>query len=267
MPQDVDLIMDSQLEQFIRYLADVRHSSVSTIASYRRDICRFLAYAQENGMRDLDMVSSVAMEAYVRSLSDKGFASATVSRNIASLKNYFSYLFDQHLISFDPAADLAPPKVQHRADAVLSVDEVNLLLEQPCGGSSKAVRDKAMLELLYATGIRVSELLALTLDDVNMVSGYIKCIRRGKMQIIPFGHCARRAMNAYLESARPALVKEEDQRLLFVNCSGRQMSRQGFWKIMKCYSKSAGIKADITPHTLRHSFAVHLQSGREGLHV
>jgi len=250
--------MDVQLEQFIIYLNEVKHSSENTLSSYRRDLRKFLDYLRGIGIDELGEVSAVTMQAYMLELEKSGLASATVSRNIAAVKSFYSYLFRFSRVPFNPAEDLKAPKVTRKAPELMSIEEVSLLLAQPGSDSSKVIRDKAMLELLYATGIRVSELVSLTLDDVNIVSGYIKCTRRGRTRIIPFGRMARTALVDYMENARAGMIDDPEQKVLFVNCSGSPMSRQGFWKILKSYARAAGIKADITPHSLRHSFAAHL---------
>lgn len=163
----------------------------------------------------------------------------------------------------DPSKVLQPPKVERKMPEILSIAEVDLLLRQPKTDTPKGIRDKAMLEMLYATGIRVSELIHLKIQDVNLMMGYITC-RDEQERIVPFGGPAKKALEQYLGGARTALMHGREDDVLFVNCSGGPMSRQGFWKILKCYAKSAGITADITPHTLRHSFATHLlQNGAD----
>jgi integrase/recombinase XerD len=184
-------------------------------------------------------------------------SSATVSRNIASIKAFFLYLLKQGVISEDPSDTLKPPKIEKKAPMVLTVEEVNLLLEQPNGSSPKEIRDKAMLEMLYATGIRVSELISLKVRDVNLSMKFLQCHDNNKERVIPFTNETKDALENYLYHARDAMCKEE-QEVLFTNCQGAPMTRQGFWKIIKYYSSKAGIKKDITPHTIRHSFAMHL---------
>lgn len=250
--------MEEELTLYIRYLEEVKHSSPNTISSFRGDIRKFLRYLQENGIEDVTNVSSVTAQAYLLELERAGFASATVSRNIAAVRSFFDYLCKTGRMNDNPAGSVKPPAIRRKAPDVMSVEEVSRLLAQPGSDGFKCKRDRAMLELLYATGIRVSELISLRLDDVNMRSGYIRCTRRGKTRIIPFGKLARSALSDYLENARPQKTKLQKTDVLFLNCSGQPMSRQGFWKILKTYAKQAGIEANITPHTLRHSFAAHL---------
>ncbi len=183
---------------------------------------------------------------------------ATISRSIASMKAFFHYLQKEHLIENDPSEQLKAPKIEKKLPMILSTEEISLLLEQPSGNSPKELRDKAMLELLYATGIRVSELISLKVSDVNLQMEYLCCADGHKERTIPFGNVARDALKRYLSDGRPKMIEDEAEEWLFTNCSGQAMSRQGFWKLIKYYGNKAGIKSEITPHTLRHSFAAHL---------
>ena len=191
----------------------------------------------------------------------EGKATTTISRMLASMKAFFHYEFSEGKIRRNPAELVHAPKIEKKAPVILSVEEVTSLLKQPSGRSSKEIRDKAMLELLYATGIRVSELTSLKLTDINMNIGFITCRDGGKDRTIPFSRVAKGAMKDYIENARSELTRKKESDWLFVNCNGGQMSRQGFWKIIKFYGDKAGIESDITPHTLRHSFAAHLIGG------
>ncbi len=249
--------MLQKIDEFVDYLTNVKKSSKNTIASYKRDLIKLYRYLSDSGYEDWGSVSNTNLNSYVLMIEKQGMSSATVSRNIASIKSFYLYLLKQGVINEDPSDTLKPPKIEKKAPVILSVEEVNLLLEQPSGDSPKDIRDKAMLELLYATGIRVSELINLQLSDVNLSMNYIQCHEGGKDRVIPFTNETREALQSYLESAREALCKEE-QGYLFTNCQGDPMTRQGFWKLIKYYSSKAGIKKDITPHTIRHSFAVHL---------
>jgi len=191
-------------------------------------------------------------------------SASTISRSIASMRSFFLYLQEIGEIGKSPAANIRPPKIEKKAPEILDIGEVDLLLNQPDLKKAKGIRDKAMLELLYATGIRVSELMHLRIEDVNLQFEYISCTTEQKERLIPFGTVAKDILKIYLKEARESFVKDEDTGFLFLNCSGKPMSRQGFWKILKGYSQSAGIQKDITPHTLRHSFAVHLlQNGAD----
>ncbi len=250
--------METYIVGFVNYLQDVKKSSKNTILSYQRDLNKFFAYLEDMKIKDIKKVNNTSLNSYVLLMEKENFATSTISRNIATLKAYFNYLFKQGIVSSDPAEKLKAPKIEKKLPGILSVEEVTLLLNQPSGNSNKEIRDKAMLELLYATGIRVSELISLTMDDVNITSGYIRVSEGSRERIIPFGSVARTAMKNYLKNARPGMIAMESESILFTNCSGQPMSRQGFWKVLKQYAKRAGIESDITPHTLRHSFAAHL---------
>ncbi len=191
-------------------------------------------------------------------MDDNKFAAATVLRNIASLKAFYHNMVQEGIVGEDLFEPLKAPKIEKKIPEIMSPDEVVRLLEQPSGDSPKEVRDKAMLELLYATGIRVTELITLKISDVNMQMNFILCRDRNKERIIPFGMEAKNALARYLDGTRDEMLENKSSDVLFANCSGQPMSRQGFWKLIKFYAKKADIKADITPHTLRHSFAAHL---------
>ena len=250
--------MEQQLDNFIHYLEEVRKSSRNTILSYKRDLEKFMAFLGTQSISDLASVNETTMNAYILMMEQEQFATSTISRNIAALKSFFDYLERNEKYQGNPAARLKALKIEKKAPEVLTVAEVTRLLEQPAGRNNKELRDKAMLELMYATGIRVSELVSLTVNDINVQAGYIRCSERGRERIIPIGSVARISLRQYLKQARPAMLADDNSSILFPNCSGQPMSRQGFWKILKQYAAKAGIEADITPHTLRHSFAAHL---------
>ena len=177
---------------------------------------------------------------------------------------FFQYLTQKNGWKENPAEKLKAPKIEKKLPGILTVEEVDLLLAQPKGNTAKGIRDKAMLELLYATGIRVSELISLKIKDINLKLGYLTCSGGERERVIPFGSAAKQAVEKYLDVARDQLLGDQDSDFLFLNCSGKSMSRQGFWKVLKGYAASAGIQQDITPHTLRHSFAAHLlQNGAD----
>lgn len=247
--------MEKEITGFINYLHNVKKMSKNTEMSYRRDLTKLGNYL---GGKEMSAVSAADLTAYIGSLESEGFKPATVSRNVASIKAFFHYLVKEGIVDEDIATALKSPKIEKKLPEILSTDEVVRLLEQPKGDSPKEVRDKAMLELLYATGIRVSELISLMETDVNMAMGYIVCRDSHKERVIPFGSEARVALGRYIGESRDAMIDDKNCRTLFVNCSGQPMSRQGFWKLIKYYAKKAGIESDITPHTLRHSFAAHL---------
>ena len=250
--------MEKEITAFMTYLHNVKNTSENTEMSYRRDLGKVQQFMGARGITQVQEVSSEDLSDYVKYLEDHKFAAATVSRNIASIKAFYHFMMQESMVQEDLSEQLKAPKIEKKAPEIMSPEEVVRLLEQPSGETHKEIRDKAMLELLYATGIRVTELITLTLSDVNMQMGVILCRDRNKERIIPFGTAARDALSRYLDGTRDAMLENKASEVLFVNCSGQPMSRQGFWKLIKCYAKKAGIKADITPHTLRHSFAAHL---------
>lgn len=249
--------MLQRIGEFVDYLTEVKRASKNTIASYRRDLIKLNNFLTDSGCGQLSEVTSTNLNSYVLMIEKQGMSTATVSRNIASIKAFFLYLLKQGIITEDPSETLKPPKIEKKAPVTLTIEEINLLLEQPSGTSPKDIRDKAMLELLYATGIRVSELINLKEKDVNLSLNFLQCRDDNKERVIPFTNETREALENYMLHARDAMCKK-DQEYLFTNCQGSPMTRQGFWKIIKYYSAKAGIKKDITPHTIRHSFAMHL---------
>ena len=247
-----------ETEEFITYLREVKKTSRNTELSYKRDLVKLENYLAGQGISDVTKVSVTTLQSYILYMERSGFASATVSRNIASIKAFFHFLFRKGYIKEDISEDLKAPKIEKKLPEILTTEEVNRLLEQPRGASPKDLRDRAMLELLYATGIRVSELISLNMSDVNLQVGYIMCRDARKERVVPFGAPAKRALGEYIKNARPMMIADQSSDVLFTNCSGQPMSRQGFWKLVKYYARKAGITSDITPHTLRHSFAAHL---------
>ncbi len=252
--------METTISDFITYLHNTRKTSSNTELSYKRDLVKLEKYLSENNINsdDVSRITEKDLNSYIHSLMEQGFKAATVSRNIASIKAFFNYCQKADLISKDPSRDLKAPKIEKKLPEILTMEEVVRLLEQPNSDTPKELRDKAMLELLYATGIRVSELINLSVDDVNIKMCYIMCRDSNKERVIPFGHKAKDALTRYMKSSRNTMINDKHSKILFVNCSGAPMSRQGFWKLIKYYAKRAGINGDITPHTLRHSFAAHL---------
>lgn len=250
--------MEQDIVSFIEYLHNVKKTTVNTELSYQRDLRKMEAYFVNQNINELSKVTYTNLNSYILYLERNGFAIATISRNIASIKAFFNYLFKEGKISNDVTELLKSPKIEKKVPDVLTVEEVELLLKQPINSTPKEIRDKAMLELLYATGIRVTELISLKCLDINYNMGYIICHDKNKERIIPFGKKASVALEQYMNIARSFLVDDETNQILFTNCSGKPMSRQGFWKLIKYYAKKANIKSEITPHTLRHSFAAHL---------
>ena len=250
--------MNDYIEDFITYIHNTKGSSNNTEMSYRRDLRKMNDYFAKMNIRDLSAISESDLSDYVKHLEKQKYSAATVSRNIASVKALCHFLVLKKKMAVDVSTGLKAPKIEKKLPTIMSNAEVNKLLMQPSGSSMKEIRDKAMLELLYATGIRVSELISLRTSDVNMQMSCIVCRDLHKERMIPFGHKAKKALSKYLSEVRDNMVNEKQSEILFVNCSGEPMSRQGFWKLIKFYTKKAGITDDITPHTLRHSFAAHL---------
>lgn len=251
-------MMLSDITNFAEYLREVKKTSRNTELSYQRDLIQLSAYLEEQGITEVGKVTKTSLNSYILYLEREGKATTTISRMLASMKAFFHYEFSLGKIPKDPAELLKAPKIEKKAPTILSVEEVEMLMAQPKGKKPKEIRDKAMLELLYATGIRVSELVHLELTDVNLPVGFITCRDDQKERNIPFGRTTKKALVDYLENGRESLLKGKEANWLFVNCNGKAMSRQGFWKIIKYYGEMAGIQSDITPHSLRHSFAAHL---------
>ena len=250
--------MGFELPLFIDYLKETKNASQSTVSSYQRDLKKMESYFEEQGIADVESVTSTSLNSYVLYLEKQGLSTATVSRNVASMKAFFHYACRSAQIKEDPAESIKAPHIEKKLPEVLSMEETVRLLEQPSGSSPKELRDKAMLALLYATGIRVSELIGIQMEDINMNIGFLVCRDGERERTIPFGRSAKAALEEYLEHARNDLLRGKGSDYFFVNCTGGAMSRQGFWKIIKYYGEKAGIEEDITPHTLRHSFAAHL---------
>lgn len=245
------------LDLYERYLAEEKKASPNTLSSYLRDVNQFRRWLEGEGLSEEQAVQA-DVEAYTKALSAKGKSVATVTRSLASLKSFYAFLQREGRVEANPAKGIAPAKVERKLPQILTSKEVELFLEQPDAADAKGCRDKAMLELLYATGIRVSELIGLDLEHLNLSAGFVRCPGRGKERIIPLYQAAVRALGDYVLHVRPQMLERPDEQALFVNMSGERMSRQGFWKIIKHYQEKASICKDITPHTLRHSFAAHL---------
>lgn len=250
--------MEGHLEEFVEYMTDIRGASENTTASYKRDISAFMRFLEKNGIDGTEKANRTNIMAYIFDLQKQNRAPATVSRNAASLRAYYAWLNKAKLMETNPVEGLETPKVEKKIPTILSLKEVELLLEQPDITDIKGIRDKAMLEVLYATGMRVTELISLCVSDINMELEFLNCRSGGKNRVIPLGSKAIEALDRYMDKARGEMIKKGDEEILFVNCFGSPMTRQGFWKIIKVYAAKANIKADITPHMLRHSFAVHL---------
>ena len=245
------------IQAFEAFLHTVKKSSENTIASYMRDVHQFAAYADEEGFSLLSSAKE-DLESYLSHLKRSGKSAATISRALASLKSLFSFLVAEGVVELNPAVGISAERTEKKLPQILSNKEVELLLEQPDVSDAKGCRDKAMLELLYATGIRVTELISLNVSDVNLETELVRCDSKGRERFIPLYHAAVKALANYLINVRNKIIADPYEEALFVNMNGGRMSRQGFWKVIKYYQTSAGIEKDITPHTLRHSFAAHL---------
>lgn len=246
------------MQKFVTFLERDKRLSMNTLQSYRRDIEQYITYLREINLPNISNTNKATVVAYLMNLQKKGRATSTISRNLASIRSFYQYITKSKIIETDPTSELESPKVEKKLPQILSTKEVELLLEQPKCTDLKGYRDKAMLELLYATGIRVSELISLNISDINVEAGFIKCIKGSRERMIPIGSIAIAALQEYLIKSRNFLVQSENEKALFVNVNGKRLTRQGFWKIIKQYKNQAKINKDITPHTLRHSFAAHL---------
>ena len=249
--------MADMCEAFREYLVSVKKASANTVESYMRDINQYSAYCASKKTAP-EAADSAFVKKYVDYLSGKGKSDATVSRTVASIRCYYRFLISKNIAAENPVNGIKLKKTEKKLPGILDSNEIILLLSQPEGDDCKSVRDKAMLELLYATGIRVSELIELSVADVNLQIGILHMHTGAKERIVPMYPAAVKAVADYLVNVRPVIVADKNEDRLFTNMSGGPMSRQGFWKIIKHYSEKAGIKKDITPHTLRHSFAAHL---------
>ena len=247
------------IQAYENYLTKVKQASANTVSSYLRDIRQFSVWLREHQETDVVDASQLNISDYLIRLQEDGRSGATVSRCLASLKNFYSYLVSAGFLESSPVpADIHVERGSKKLPQILTGREVELLLMQPACVDAKGFRDKAMLEVMYATGIRVTELIELNLEDVNLDLGVIKCARGKKSRVIPLYPAALKALSTYIREVRDTMLAVPDERALFVNVGGSRMSRQGFWKILKHYQASAHIEKEITPHTLRHSFAVHL---------
>ena len=256
--------MINAIQEYISYLHDIRKISYNTEISYERDLKKAADYFASQEIGDLTQVSETNLNSYLLFLERDHMSPATVSRNIASLRSFYQYLLHEKKIDRDPTERLKPPKVEKKAPQILTKQEVEELLGQPNLNTDKGLRDRGMICLIYATGIRVSELVHLRISDVNLQKGYLSCSENGRERVIPMDGMTQNAVEAFMTNARERMLKGHDSEYLFTNCSGTSMSRQGFWKVLKGYAAEAGITKDITPHTMRHSFAAHmLQQGAD----
>lgn len=251
--------MDELLRKYIEFISVERGLSKNTINSYRRDLKSYITYLKMHNMTDINFITRTVIVSYLILMQKKGKASASISRACAAIKSFHHFLVMERFAEKDPTINLDAPKLEHRLPRVLTFTEVEQLLNQPDISNVWGIRDKTMLELLYATGIRVSELICIKVEDINIEMGYLRCFGKGaRERIVPVGSVALKYLEKYINDVRPKILKEQDEKTLFLNHRGKALTRQGFWKIIRKYAQEAGILKNITPHTLRHSFATHL---------
>lgn len=260
--------MEQQIFAFLKYLKQKRKYSDNTIAAYKNDLTQFMRYlhAEHDEISDWHDVTDDTVRAYVRYMKDQPYASSSVARKVAALKSFFHHLTGRELVDANPAKMVDSPKVRKRLPHTLSAEDVETLLAAPTGRKSpKNLRDTALLNLLYATGMRVTEVVSLRVQDVDLEQEVLYCPGKdGQVRVLPFNGDTKQILAAYLESGRPHLVKNEEEDALFLNHRGKQLTRQGLWLIIKAYARKASLSGEVTPHTLRHSFAAHkLESGAD----
>ena len=255
--------MEKQLKLFFKFLENDKKVSNNTLLSYKRDLKQFKEYIDEIGIK-YNKVKCENIKEYIEYLNTEGKKSSTISRTIASIRAFYQYEVKNKRVSIDPTENIQSPKIEKRKPCILTSKEVEILLDQPKEVDLKGIRDKAMLEFAYASGMRVSEIISLNIEDLNFEEGTVVCKNGNKTRMIPLGKMCLNALKEYVDNARNILVKSEKETSLFVNLNGKRLTRQGFWKIIKYYQEQANITKDITPHTLRHSFATHLlQNGAD----
>ncbi len=255
--------MERQLKFFFEFLANEKKLSENTLQSYKRDLKQFKRYLEACEVH-YNRAKEEDIKDYIRELQENGKKPSSISRCIASIRSFYQFALKRKKVKIDPTAHIQAPKIEKRVPSVLTSKEVELLLEQPKDVDLKGTRDKAMLEFAYATGMRVTEIISLNIEDVNLEEGYVTCNTGNRPRTIPLGTMALTALKEYIEDARDILIKDDEEKALFVNINGKRLTRQGFWKIIKYYKEQAHITKDITPHVLRHSFATHLlQNGAD----
>lgn len=255
--------MDKQIKLFLEFLQNDKKLSDNTLQSYRRDIMQFRDYVMKNNI-NFAKAKEEDIKNYLKELQEEGKKTSTASRSLASIRSFYQFLLRTKKAKNDPTVSIQSPKIEKRVPCVLTSDEVELLLDQPKDVDLKGTRDKAMLEFAYATGMKVTEIIDLNIDDINFNEDTVTCSNGKKSRTIPLGALAEKALKEYIDKARPILIKDESNKALFVNVNGSRLTRQGFWKIVKYYKEQAHIEKDITPHVLRHSFATHLlQNGAD----
>ena len=255
--------MKKQIKSFLEFLKEEKKMSLNTLQSYERDVLQFEKYLDENKI-SYNKVKTEDVKEYLKYLQEVGKKTSSISRSLASIRSFYQYEVKSKKVKVNPTESVQAPKVEKHAPSILSSQEIELLLNQPQNIDLKGTRDKAMLEFAYATGMRVTEIISLNIEDVNIDEGTVVCKTATKNRTIPLGSLSLKALKEYIEQARPVLVRNEEEKALFVNINGRRLTRQGFWKIIKYYKEQAHITKEITPHVLRHSFATHLlQNGAD----
>ena len=255
--------MEEQLNLFFGFLENDKKVSLNTLQSYRRDLKQFEKYIEDNGENYVEITDDGIRE-YIEHMQEIGKKPSTISRGLASIRSFYQYEAKNKVVEKDPTEGIQSPKIEKRVPSVLTSSEVALLLDQPKDVDLKGTRDKAMLEFAYATGMRVTEIISLNIEDVNLETGYATCRNGKKERTVPMGNMSLKALKEYVLEARPTMIRDDNEKALFVNVNGQRLTRQGFWKIIKYYKDQAHIDKDITPHVLRHSFATHLlQNGAD----
>ena len=255
--------MEEQLNLFFGFLENEKKVSLNTLQSYKRDLKQFEKYLEtsEEGYKDL---TNEGIKDYIKYMQEEGKKPSTISRGLASIRAFYQYEAKNKIVEKDPTEGIQSPKIEKRVPSVLTSNEVALLLDQPKNVDLKGTRDKAMLEFAYATGMRVTEIISLNVEDINLETGYATCRNGKKERTVPIGEMSLKALKDYMLNARQTMIKDDSEKALFVNVNGQRLTRQGFWKIIKYYKEQAHIDKDITPHVLRHSFATHLlQNGAD----
>ena len=255
--------MEKQLNLFLGFLENEKKVSANTLQSYKRDLKQFEKYIEENA-EDYSKITEEGIKEYINYMQEIGKKPSTISRGLASIRSFYQYETKNKVVEKDPTEGIQSPKIEKRIPSILTSNEVALLLEQPKNVDLKGIRDKAMLEFAYATGMRVTEIISLNVEDVNLETGYVTCKSGKKERTVPLGNMSLKALKEYILNARRTMIKDENEKALFVNVNGQRLTRQGFWKIIKYYKEQAHIEKEITPHVLRHSFATHLlQNGAD----
>ena len=255
--------MEKQIKNFLEFLKIEKKMSINTLQSYERDVLQFDKYLNQNKL-NYSKIKQEEIKEYLSHLQEIGKKTSSISRSLASIRSFYQYEVKNKKVKANPTEGIQAPKVEKHAPSILSSQEIELLLNQPQNVDLKGTRDKAMLEFAYATGMRVTEIISLNIEDVNLDTCSVVCKTATKNRTIPLGSLSLKALKEYIEEARPVIVKNEEEKALFVNINGRRLTRQGFWKIIKYYKEQAHITKEITPHVLRHSFATHLlQNGAD----